>query len=111
MAYQPDPGDTSQILESLDYREKGGYERHPVTLQFEDNSVTDGIMYVATKYNANYLGPASPQEMAWQIARAKGPSGTNVEYLLKLAKSLEEMGGEDAHVTELVQQLTALDPG
>ena len=110
IAYQPAPEDTDRILENLDYREKGGYERHFIKLHFGDGNDTDGIMYVATKYNANYLGPACSQEIARQIADAKGPSGSNEEYLLKLAKSLEEIGGEDAHVTELVQQLKALNP-
>jgi cation transport regulator ChaC len=109
IAYQPDPGTTDRILDNLDYREKGGYERHTIKLHFDDGNFTNGIMYVATEHNANYLGPACSREIAQQIAQAEGPSGSNKEYLLMLAKTLEEIDAEDAHVTELVQQLKALN--
>jgi len=109
IAFQPEPGATDQILDSLDHREKGGYERHTIKLHFRDGNVTNGITYVATKDNANYLGPADSTQIARQIAHAQGPSGSNAEYLLNLARTLEEIGGEDAHVTELVQQLKILN--
>lgn len=108
IAYQPEPEATDRILDSLDYREKGGYERHTILLHFPDGNITNGIMYVATEHNDNYLGPACSRAIARQIANAQGPSGSNEEYLLNLAKTLEEIGGKDAHVTELVQHLNAL---
>jgi cation transport protein ChaC len=108
VAYQPEPEATNRILEGLDYREKGGYERLTIRLNFRDGATSDGIMYVATRHNKNYLGPAGCREIAQQIAQAEGPSGSNEEYLMKLAQTLAEIDAEDNHVTEIVQQLQLL---
>ncbi|CAI6008517.1 unnamed protein product [Closterium sp. NIES-65] len=42
--------------------------------------------------NPYYLGPAPLEDMAWQIATARGPSGPNAEYLLNLHKALSDLG-------------------
>ena len=60
-----------------------------------------GLVYVAGPQNDNYLGPASLQEIALQIAKARGPSGANPEYVFELARSLREMQAEDSHVFEV----------
>lgn len=60
--------------------------------------------------NANYLGPASVEELAQQIARASGPSGPNWEYVSRLADSMRDMGVEDPELVALhkrVQEVMA----
>lgn len=90
------------ILEALDYREKGGYERLDVELRFSEASASvRALVYVATPENPNYVGPAASEEIARVIRRAHGPSGSNLEYLIRLAESLAEMGVDDPHVREL----------
>ena len=42
--------------------------------------------------------PALGNEMAEQIRRSVGPSGTNMEYLRELAAALRELGIDDPHV-------------
>jgi cation transport regulator ChaC len=89
----------------LDYREKNGYLRLAIEMRFEDGSVHEGIVYIARTDNAAYLGPASEEAIARQIAAARGPSGPNSEYLLELARALRELGKEDAHVEAIERHL------
>jgi cation transport regulator ChaC len=95
-AFLVEPG----VFEHLDYREKNGYERILVDIQFETGSV-DGVVYRAAENNPAYLGPAPPKEMAQQINRCAGPSGSNREYVLQLARALRGMGYSDPHVFEV----------
>jgi cation transport regulator ChaC len=64
------------------------------------------LVYVAGPTNPNFLGPAPLDEMAAQMRTARGKSGANAEYVLRLASALREIGGEDEHVTEVAARLT-----
>ena len=60
------------------------------------------LVYIATECsiaNPNYLGPASLEQIAAQIAVSKGPSGHNSEYLFKLADAVRHIPA--AHDEEL----------
>ncbi|CCW61970.1 unnamed protein product [Phytomonas sp. EM1] len=59
------------------------------------------LCYIATHDNADYLGEAPIESMAKNIIEAAGQSGTNLEYLFRLTKCLQEMGTTDLHVFEL----------
>lgn len=99
---------TPQVFEHLDFREKNGYLRLCVDMEFEDDSRAEGVVYIAAEDNAAFLGPATELEIACHIASAKGPSGTNSEYLFKLASALRELGADDPHVFAIEQHLHAL---
>ncbi len=101
MAYQVEQTDAEAVLEALDHRERGGYARRDVTVEFRDGGQTAGLIYVATPGNRNFLGPAELPEIAEQVRRACGPSGPNQEYVLRLAEALRAMEAEDAHVFAL----------
>lgn len=105
MAYLITPG----IFDQLDLREKNGYLRHVLTLHLDGGNDVEGLVYVAGSGNAAYLGPAPDVDIARQISAAGGPSGSNREYLLRLAESLRELGEEDAHVFALERRLLASD--
>lgn len=94
------------VFEHLDRREINGYERHRVPIGFEHGQAI-GIMYVASRANHAYLGDAPPEEIVEQIRRAAGRSGTNVEYVLELARALRELGESDAHVFDLEKRILA----
>jgi len=94
----------SDVFEHLDYREKNGYERHELTIHFDDGAV-DGITYIAPIHNAAFLGAAPSKDIAAQIRRSKGPSGTNTDYVLELAQALRELNIEDAHVFDIEARL------
>jgi cation transport regulator ChaC len=107
MAYRINTADVADVLVRLDYREKGGYALERVKLGLarpDDSSVdgqVDGLVYIAMPDNPNYLGPAETADIARQVRRATGPSGDNVEYVLRLAAALREIGAHDPHVFEL----------
>jgi cation transport regulator ChaC len=104
VAYRlPDDG-REEILAHLDHREKGGYARHLVDVHLDPSggpSTLRAVVFIATESNPEYLGPASVAAMAEQIRRAHGPSGPNVEYVLRLAEALRAMHAADEHVFEL----------
>jgi cation transport protein ChaC len=96
---------TPEEFAHLDHREKNGYLRLATEMTFEDGGTAEGIVYIATHENAAYLGPASEQDIARQIATARGPSGPNSEYLLELARALRELGKHDEHVHAIERHL------
>lgn len=107
-AYRLEPREEEQVLTQLDYREKGGYERHQLELHFSATESAIGTLYHATSDNQNYLGAAEISLIAQQVLHATGPSGPNTEYVLKLQHALGELGVEDEHVTELAKALKQL---
>ena len=96
---------TPQVFAHLDHREKNGYLRLPIDIEFNDGTSQLGLVYIATADNAAYLGEASEKEIAAQIAISSGPSGHNRDYLIDLAKALRELGQEDAHVFDIEAHL------
>ncbi len=97
-----------QVWLDLDHREKNGYRRETVRLEFRDGDMTDGVLYVAPVGNRAYLGPASLPEMAAHIARSAGPSGANIDYLRKLAAALRRLDIDDPHVFALERSVENL---
>ena len=116
VAYQVVGEPLASIFSYLDKREQGGFRRHQVDFYPRTGpaaapapSVTTAAVYIARDDNPHYLGPASVPEMARHIFHAKGPSGSNRDYLLRLAESLRGLGITDAHVTELERHVRQLD--
>jgi len=97
------------VLAALDARESGGFERCEVALGFGDEAAgrEPALTYIAPAHNPNYLGPAPLPEMAAQVRRARGRSGTNAEYVLALARALRGLGVEDEDVDALAALLRA----
>jgi cation transport regulator ChaC len=109
IAYRLHDEDREAVLAHLDHREKGGYARHEVHFHArQQEGPTRALVYIATEANPEYLGPASLGELVAQIRQARGPSGPNVEYVLRLAEALRSMDAEDAddeHVFALAAAL------
>jgi len=110
MAYRIAAHQIDEVLDHLDYREKGGYERLELPLNLEGQRVV-GLTYHATEGNPDYLGHTDADSMVQQISSASGPSGPNREYLLKLEASLKAHSVTDDHVFELADRLRALESG
>lgn len=103
MAYRLPDHSFESIIEELDYREKNGYVRDAVTIEFEHGGSTGGIVYHAAEDNPHFLGEAPMEEIAAQIASSHGPSGSNKEYILQLSKALDELNIHDDHVAALAR--------
>jgi cation transport regulator ChaC len=101
IAYRLADSRVGQIVRGLDYREKGGYARANVLLELNNGKTIQAITYQAEPDNPNFLGSASTDEIAQQIAISSGPSGTNKEYILRLARILAQNNIQDLHVSEL----------
>jgi cation transport regulator ChaC len=90
------------VLTHLDHREKNGYERHEVDLLADDGtSFARGLLFIAGAHNPNFLGDAPLDRIVDQVARARGPSGPNTEYVVELARALRELGEPDPHLEEI----------
>jgi len=97
-----------EIFDYLDFREKNGYISLPVTVYTKNNDLINAVVYIATPDNEHYLGPAPCDAIAWQIAHAEGPSGTNREYLFQLGSSLRANSIVDEHVFEIESRVKQL---
>ncbi len=108
-AYRIDPAATDAVLAALDAREIAGFERlnRPVLDAPDGAPFAEALVYVASKTNPHYLGPLDEASIAGWVKRSEGPSGPNVEYVLKLHEALAALGIVDAHVNAIVQFLRA----
>lgn len=97
--------DRERILAALDHREKNGYERRAVPLDLDDGRRVPGLVYVAPEGNPAWRGPDTPARMAEDIATARGPSGSNRDYLLELAAALASRGIEEPEIAELAARV------
>jgi cation transport regulator ChaC len=104
MAYRVAAVERQAVLERLDFREKGGYRLAEVGLMLAgDEAPTAGVVYIATPDNPNYLGPAPLDAIAAQVRACCGPSGRNIDYVLKLAEALRAIDAADQHVFDLAR--------
>jgi glutathione-specific gamma-glutamylcyclotransferase len=108
MAYQV----TEEEFEHLDHREKNGYLRFEVDINFTDSNPLQskkGLVYIAPTDNEAFLGAASELEIAQHISQSTGPSGDNSEYVYLLAKALRALGVDDPHLYSIEGYLRQLE--
>ncbi len=101
---------TPEEFAHLDYREKNGYLRLLTAISFRQGGQAEGVVYIAREGNAAFLGDAAVEDIARQIAQSHGPSGSNMDYLLKLASALRELNADDEHVFAIEAALEAMEP-
>ena len=71
------------------------------------NSPFPVLVFVATPKSSYWLGPASPQVIAEQVVSSSGPSGHNVEYVLRLAEWVHQElpDVQDEHLFSIEQEI------
>jgi cation transport regulator ChaC len=111
VAYRIDPAGAAEVLRELDEREAAGFERlHRDVLDAPAGApFAKALVYVAGATNPHFLGPLHEREIAAWVAKSRGPSGPNAEYVLRLHDALAELGVRDPHVEEIVRWLRAGD--
>ena len=84
--------EASAPVQDLEHREKqyDGREYFDVYSNPDDAEpvLRHVLTFVATSKNVHWLGPASIESIAQQIAACSGPSGPNHEYLEQLAQAM-----------------------
>ncbi|CAH0731951.1 unnamed protein product, partial [Brenthis ino] len=114
VAYKIRTEDIEQVINHLDYREKNGYSKQTVTFHPQDKYLTPFslTLYVATKDNESFAGPASIDDIAKQVVSCQGPSGTNKEYVYNLAEAMRKLAPDiqDDHLFALEAALKEIDP-
>lgn len=103
--YRVADADAASVLQMLDVREQGGYDRLEIAAEIVGGPAVTAITWIASPDNPYHLGPAPIAEMVAQIRAAVGPSGANLEYALALDETLRALGFDDPHVTEVATAL------
>jgi cation transport regulator ChaC len=101
-----------EIEAALELREQQGYARLTVDLGLAAGDqagpvveTVAGLLYVATPANPYFVGPEPLEVTAEIVLRSHGPSGSNVDYVLELDRTLAAMGAVDPEVSELAGRL------
>lgn len=121
MAYKIPDNKIDEVLKHLDFREKNGYERHYVQFFPFDEHDDSGqlptkpiVIYVATHDNESFAGSTGGlAAIVNQINGAIGPSGTNREYVYRLADAMRHHFPDqnDEHLFEIENLLREREKG
>lgn len=97
------------VLAELDGRERAGYERVPVEIEFTEPPFghAPGLVYLARAENPGFVAHPDEQSIAEVVRSARGPSGDNASYVRRLAQALRELGEDDPHVFAIERLLDA----
>ncbi len=103
--YEVDDAHVGEALVELDNRESGGYDRFEVMVEVRGAHgpvhVVQALTWIAGPDNPNHLPPAPLQDVAEVVRRARGKSGANVDYVVRLAAALRCLGWSDPEVFAL----------
>ncbi len=102
------PDKATSVIEELDFRERGGYNRQYIDVQFQENTpyhkageIGKALVYTGMITNPNFYLPKSKLEAINIISAATGKSGENCEYLFKLLMFNQYNNLCDEYVQEL----------
>jgi glutathione-specific gamma-glutamylcyclotransferase len=108
--------EAQELIAELDYREKGGYHRHIISVKLLERTVhhnqfdhANALVYTGPTDNPNFSLELSLTNWEAQVARivsiSVGPSGENSEYLLQLASFVSQQLQQDGYLTNLAKMV------
>lgn len=107
LAFEIEKGFEREVLEALDYREKGGYARKSIKIYLcENGKEINGIVYKGEINNPNFLKQKTRNniiECAKIIEKSEGPSGKNYDYLMNLEEYLRQNSFHDQYIFKLCE--------
>ena len=85
VAYRVEVARADAVLAELDHRERAGYERVAVNVEFVEPPFgrASAVTYLARAGNPGFAPGASDPQIADIIRLARGPSGDNPSYALR----------------------------
>ena len=88
------------VLAELDEREREGYVRTSVEVEFNQAPYghVRALVYQARAENPGFVPDPDNWRIAQIVRSAHGPSGDNASYVRRLAHALRELGEDDPHV-------------
>lgn len=88
----------------------GGYDTHFTTFYPSHGEPIKVILYIATPKNLLWMGDAPALDIANQIVECSGPSGYNVEYLIRLAQFMRHHFPDidDGHLFTLENEVLSI---
>lgn len=95
------------VLRGLDERESGGFRQTRTHFHFagDRRPPAHAVTYVAPPDNPNFLGAVSLEVMVRQVRGARGRSGSNLDYVLRLVERLGEFAAEDEELFRVAERL------
>lgn len=104
--------DIDELIAELDFREKGGYHRHVISVKLlqkttyhEQNDLANALVYTGPTNNPNFSLDLSLENWETLISRiiavSVGPSGENSEYLLQLTSFVGQQLQHDDYLSHL----------
>lgn len=117
MAYAIERAAWPEIEAALEVREQQGYARLTIDIGLAAGEQTGpivetvaGLLYVATPANPYFIGPEPLEVTADVVRRSRGPSGSNIDYVLELDRMLAAMGAADPEVSALAEHVRVVRP-
>ncbi|KAF7268461.1 glutathione-specific gamma-glutamylcyclotransferase 1 [Rhynchophorus ferrugineus] len=103
-------GETALSYLSQRECEQGGYISKFTDFHSSSGQTLTVLLYIATPKNPLWLGDANVEEIAHQITDCQGPSGHNVEYLIRLANFTRKFFPHhyDHHLYSLEEKVLAI---
>jgi cation transport regulator ChaC len=129
VVYLVPPEDADRIIAELDYRERGGYNRHQIKVKFLSdtphyacNDIGSALVYTGSITNPHFslandidhirnCNSSYISRTAEIIATSIGPSGANCEYLFNLNNYFVKNSLHDKYISMLENQVkTVIKP-
>jgi len=110
LAYRISKNKLRTELDILFRREMSSYIYMPtwVTANCSENQDTfNALTFVVDTDSERYVDKLKEEKLVSTIATAKGPLGTNCDYLFQLSERLADMGYEDTQLESLEQKVRA----